>query len=72
MKNLNFFWNFNDNTDNKNNSENNKNKDIASVIIKSALAVLDYNNNLNPEEYYSYINGGKDNLSAAVYVKKRK
>ena len=52
--------------------KNNKNKDIASVIIKSALAVLDYNNNLNPEEYYSYINGGKDNLSAAVYVKKRK
>ena len=34
-ENLNFFWNFNDNTDNKNNSENNKNKDIILDALKA-------------------------------------
>lgn len=33
-ENLNFFWNFNDNTDNENNSENNKNKDIILDALK--------------------------------------
>ena len=34
-ENLNFFWNFNDNTDNENNSENNKNKDIILDALKA-------------------------------------
>lgn len=34
-ENLNFFWNFNDTTDNENNSENNKNKDIILDALKA-------------------------------------
>ena len=34
-ENLNFFWNFNDNTDNENNSEDNKNKDIILDALKA-------------------------------------
>ncbi|MGN1035009.1 MAG: heme ABC exporter ATP-binding protein CcmA, partial [Rhodocyclaceae bacterium] len=34
-ENLNFFWNFNDNTGNENNSENNKNKDIILDALKA-------------------------------------
>ena len=34
-ENLNFFWNFNDNTDNEKNSENNKNKDIILDALKA-------------------------------------
>ena len=34
-ENLNFFWNFNDNTDHENNSENNKNKDIILDALKA-------------------------------------
>lgn len=34
-ENLNFFWNFNDNTDSENNSENNKNKDIILDALKA-------------------------------------
>lgn len=50
--------------------KNNENENMAPIVIEKALTTTSRNNNLDSKEYYSLINGGKDNLSAAIYNKK--
>lgn len=50
----------------------NINNNVTFAIVEIALKTNSYNSNLSSEEYYSFINGGKDNLSVAAYIKKMK
>ena len=50
--------------------EDNSHADISRVIVKNAISTNSYNLNLNPDEYYNEIYGGKDNSSAVVFSKK--